>query len=782
MTGETVHGPRVPGVGPADAKIALIGEAPGAQEEKALTPFVGGAGRLLNGVLSAVGIRWSECYIDNVFPYRPPRNNLKHITQLGFSNPYVFLPQLREKLERMRPNVIVALGDTALYALTGLKGVTKWRGSILEGPGGIKTIPTYHPAAVLRMYEWLPVLKKDFARIKVESETPVISLPQRFLNPTPTFERVREALCCIVQEHLPVVVDIETLRGHIACIGFAWSAVNAICVPFDTGFGSYWPTAFEEAEVWKLVYEVLQDDTVPKCCHNAAFEMRVLGGPGVLRGLVWDTMIVGHCLYPELPKSLAFYTSVYTREPFYKEEGRTWVPGKDSAKQLYLYNCKDCAVTYEIWERQQQEVDETGLRDFIETYQIPLIRVLHDMGTRGVLADEGKIGALTAELKARAEQLQEELNQLAGRPINVNSPQQLRKLFYETLKARPHISRHTGRPTLDEEALVRIAKRYRFPLAEKVIELRKVQKILSTYLDIRLFKGRIVTSYNQAGSTSSGVVTGRISSSKDVYGYGANLQNIPTKHVTKPHQEAKVGAALRGIFIADPGYVLVEADYSQAEARAVAWLANEEILIRYFEEGRKIHALVASRIFGVPEEKVQKGDTFYEIAKRCVHSGNYGVGARTFAEITGLTLAEAERTLGRYYQEFPNIRKWQQSVEEAVRKTRKLVTPIGRHRQFLGRFDSRLVRRAIAHVPQSMVADMLNLALLRIYWRIKETDFILLMQVHDSIVAEAPEGREMELVDIIREEMEQPVVVDGRALVIPAEFAVGKSWGSLRPV
>jgi len=283
--------------------------------------------------------------------------------------------------------------------------------------------------------------------------------------------------------------------------------------------------------------------------------------------------------------------------------------------------------------------------------------------------------------------------------------------------------------------------------------MRGVSKILSTYLEVNLDDDkRIRCSY-----LIHGTETGRLSSRQTLRGTGTNLQNIPSGDI-------------RRLFIADSGCVLINADLSQAEARVVAYLANETRLIRVFEGGGDIHRKNAANIFGCPEEEVT--DEQRQLAKRVVHASNYGMGPRTFAKQIGCSEAEAKRLLNRYFATYPGIRNWHVAVADELRRKRQLTNPFGRKRVFFGRWGDSLTKEGLAFVPQSTVADIVNEAIIEL----DRAGYMVLLQVHDSLVVQVRTEALEEGVDRIRKALTKPIEINGRVLTIPVDVKVGKNW------
>jgi uracil-DNA glycosylase len=340
-------------VGPRPARIAIVGEAPGSEEESSGLPFVGASGAALDDMLIAVGLDRSECLVTNVFNTRPPANNLaefgypKDIAEpesiaLGpmMTNPsnlYVDnirrpqLDRLRAELQEADPYVIIALGNTAAWALLGEPAITKQRGTVhISNFTGkpVKVIPTYHPAAVLRQWTLRPISCGDLAKANAESAFRERRHDAAELWLMPTLADLIE-----FDRHMagsPLLsVDVETRNGQITEIGFAPSASLAINVPFRLRYGTeawlangksvhYWRNAHEEKMAWRWVRKWCQSD-LEKVLQNGMYDLQYLWAHGIrLRNFTQDTMLAHHSLFAELPKDLGFLGSVYTNHPSWK--------------------------------------------------------------------------------------------------------------------------------------------------------------------------------------------------------------------------------------------------------------------------------------------------------------------------------------------------------------------------------------------------------------------------------------------------------------------------------
>lgn len=348
----TLYSPCIKAIGSPDAKIAIVGEAPGEQEERTGIPFIGYSGQELDRLLAQAEISRSECFMTNVFYTRPFQNKLEHFCvnkkTLGgahnlppvLSGKYLHpdllpeLARLESELRSFPRNLVIALGNTACWALLGTYGISKLRGTITESRFG-KVLPTYHPAAILRDWSLRPIMLADLLKARRESRFPEIIRPERYVLINPTLE---EALAAIEAAHSASLLsfDVETSGGRITELGCATSPSSAFSIPFTSRrsnssfqqndpqnrdgtppIGSYW-TRTNEVKV-RLAINNLLRSPIPKLFQNGMYDIQYMLREGYnLCNCLHDTMLAQHSLYPEMPKSLGFLGSVHTNEASWK--------------------------------------------------------------------------------------------------------------------------------------------------------------------------------------------------------------------------------------------------------------------------------------------------------------------------------------------------------------------------------------------------------------------------------------------------------------------------------
>ena len=556
----------VPAYGPSDAKIAIVGEAPGADEERNKVPFVGAAGRLLDSLLARAGIRRSSCFITNVIKVRPSGNDIKQFIDISKKNIIVtdvythYLNELKKDLERVKPNIVIALGNLPLYALTGLIKVTKRRGSIYESTlvKELKVISTFHPSGVLRSGSILNqhLLFHDLTKAKEESESPEIKRDEVEYILRPSFYDVLNFINQI-KDGMTIAIDIEVIKLEVSHLSIAISKKNVMSIPFYVKGDNYF-SIDHEMEIWDNVKRLLENKEVRKTGQNIIFDAAFLFRRyGIVSRNLEDTMVEHGILYPEFPKGLDFLTSMYTSEPYYKDEGKKYIKIGGDELSFSLYNAKDALMCMKIFPILEDKLKKQGNWETYER-QRDLIIPLIFMQEYGIKMDIEGIERERKTVKENLDILQEKLNDLAGRDLNISSSKQMKQFFYIDREMKAYVNRKTGKQTVDETALKRLS-RIGSEEAKIILEMRKLRKYLETYLEISLdADSRLRTSFNVVGTKG-----GRLSSSKSIFGTGGNIQNDPPR--------------FKKFMLFDEDYIGYNADLEQAENRVVAHIAPEKI-------------------------------------------------------------------------------------------------------------------------------------------------------------------------------------------------------------
>jgi DNA polymerase-1 len=426
------------------------------------------------------------------------------------------------------------------------------------------------------------------------------------------------------------------------------------------------------------------------------------------------------------------------------------------------YSCEDADLTLILANLLIPKIEADGFAELLGRVELPLIEVLAVMEMNGVKLDLPLLAVMSDEFEKLMEKISGEVYDLAGGEFNINSPQQLGKVLFEKLKLPGGKRTKTGYST-DVEVLTELAKD--FPLPAKVLEYRSLSKLKSTYVDalpqlVNPLTGRVHTSFNQTVTA-----TGRLSSSDP------NLQNIPIR--------SPEGRRIREAFIPQEGSLILSADYSQIELRVLAHLACDTFLIETFQRGEDIHAATASEIFHVPPEQVTP--EMRRLAKVINFGIIYGMSAFGLAKELGIPPSVAQAYIANYFQKYHEVRDYiDKSLEQA--RERGYVTTLMNRRRYLpdiqnsNRSIRQFAERIAINAPiQGTAADLIKVAMINIHRRLVKEGYKtkLILQIHDELVFEVPQGELEGIKALVKEEMEGVV-----KLYIPlkVDIGVGKNW------
>lgn len=822
--------------------LAVVGEAPGADEELAGAPFVGASGRLLRMVLGHSGISADSCFIGNICQHRPPDNN---ITAFDWHGPEIQsgLAQLNEDLNKFKPNCVLVLGRTALRYFNpeicypckvtqdnpdGIKiPLGDWRGSpFVSSSGGWKCIPSYHPAYILRSFSDIAYLRADVGRAVRHSGSPSLTPTIRTGNLRPTLSDVVTFLSDLRATRRTAATDIEGYSDAvgITMLSIADSPTSGIVIPFKIEGESYW-TEEEELIVWRELAAWLADENCGKILHNAFYETAVFGWRHqiVVNGIVGDTMMKHWEFYNELEKSLGVCTSLWIEEPYYKDD-RT----SNNTNIKLNYSFKDSACTKGI-----DEAIDPHLRKFPRAYEhylfnVSLIPAYTYMHLRGCRFDAARAVAhqkkAEAELAGLTATIDSALGSSLDHSFNVKSTTDKNWLLYDHLGYEPY--KRYGK-TSKEEIILRYYAKHKNPLLQTLVRAINQRTRISDIGKLTAHAdGRIRTSYDLVGT-----VTGRLSSrdssitdavtsptGKTVYvNYGTNLQNV-----TK---------ALRDCFICDSDdFTFFQADLSGADAWTVAAdlaaLGNDTMLqdllagvkpakflmrmLQATRNGEDVGKLcrVDSRTarqecdkVTIPEGILPDGrpaDWEYTGLKKCSHGTNYmgkaeTIGAVIFKDSDGVIDVpplEIERWQRLYKLRYDiDLRvRW---VTETLSKTGCIETAAGVRRKFYAlrnprQPDEDVVKAALASEPQTNTTFSTNLALQRLWNdpanRRKSGGLFIepILQIHDALAGQFP----TRLLDFARQTLptyfQNELTIHGIKITIPVEIKIGRSWGDCK--
>lgn len=773
----------IPATGPSRAALVAIGEAPGADEEALGQNFIGYAGQYLRRLIRKHVTNPDEVLYLNVSRFQPPGNDIKAYIKplpkklprgwdvnpygdadlLGpfeiYSNKIVcpFIPkhirQLYDEIEAAKPRVVLALGGTALWALTGKEPIGDWMGSVLPrkiGDHEFLLIPLQHPAAILRQYKWRFHNEQYFRKAKYFLSNPYKPPKQKFKT-RPSFA---EAIHFLDSLSGTIWVDIETtLKEFIDCIGICkWTddkQEEVMCIPFMENGSHYW-TLEEELTIVLLLRHKLR--TLPIIGQNFFYDAQYVANWFMcIPNLVSDTMITHHTIFPTTEKALDYQSSLYLPDHIYWKH--------ESRENRWLYNCKDCLATKQIHFVLMNLAASSGLEAQVAEQNSLYLPVLKMM-LRGVRRDGKVAEELSAELGTVLDNLKDSITQIVGYDLNPKSHKQLKNLFYQQLLQKPVVNRKRAgsKESVDKEALQVVAGREPVlkPLTTKISRYTSIRTIKSTSVEAKPDPdGRLRYSLNIAGTVSF-----RFASSKAVSGNGLNIQNVKKK------KEDEDLPRIRRIFRPDPGYTLVDCDLKNAEFYIMVWESGDPIYKKMLQKGIDIHAENA-KLLGIPRPK----------AKGFIYATDYLASPRTCALQFGLSERKAQDYQDIYFLEHQHIRAFHNRVQHEIETTSSLTNIFGYKITFYDRPGS-ILPEAVDWIPQSTVAIITDKAIMNIHNNLPDVQ--MLFQNHDSIIAQVPTDRAEELIPQIVENMLIPVPYSD-PLTIPVDVKTSeKSWGEVK--
>lgn len=524
------------------AKLLVLVDRPDVQDTMRGKPLSGQAGDIFDACCVAAGAERGALYITTLFPWRLREVKTKGVvTSLLAPDGRVLWHAGRgvtpeghkaaeEGLERVRQsgaNCVLAMGQIAAdLAANKPTALLKWRGSILHGTQAIaerKVIPTIHPRdTTFGTTLWRYNIIADLRRAVAESADFRLNLPERQLLIEPSFDEVMRFMqACRAAGQF--ATDLEVINHQVTCFSLCHDPLVAMTVPFVTEDQQNRWTLDEEIAIWREYGRLMSATDIAKVNQNLiGFDAPfLLLQNGIhTRGPLYDTMIAQHILYPEFPKGLDYIGSIYTREPYYKDEGKLWKNEGGDWPTFWRYCAKDSAVALEAWRELETELRGGG---YWSTYEstAALADPLMYMTARGLAIEQSALEATKQRVTATLDELTRELLAVAETPFNPASSKQCIEYFYGVKRLTPYRSK-TGAPTADDKAMSRIFRKTGLREAKLVQEIRSLKKLLTTYIEVALDSDdRLRCSWNPRGTW-----TGRLSSSQTIFGTGLNLQNL----------------------------------------------------------------------------------------------------------------------------------------------------------------------------------------------------------------------------------------------------------------
>ena len=533
-------------------------------------------------------------------------------------------------------------------------------------------------------------------------------------------------------------------------------------------------------DVIKALSPALTDAKIKKIGHNLKFDALMLLNNGLqVSPLTFDTMLAQWIIDPSSRVGLKELAGVYLNATMtHIEELIGTGKNQMSMEQVPVeaaapYAAADAEVCLRLLPILQKKLEERNSTGIFKDMEMPLIPILMEMEKTGIAVDAEFFKRLSGEIGTRLNEIETQVYKAVGYTFNLNSTQQLSKVLFETLRLQPpDRNKKTSSGHYSTSAAVLDELRGEHPAVDLLLEYRELAKLRSTYLEalplqINPKTHRVHTSFNQTGS-----VTGRLASSDP------NLQNIPTR--TETGRQVRLG------FVASPGYLLLSVDYSQIELRVVAHMSKDQRMLDAFRAGQDIHAATAAAINNIPLEQVTSDQRRH--AKAINFGLIYGMSAFGLSRGTGLTLGEAENFVREYFNDFPGVKQYLDGIRTLATRQGYVETLFGRRRYFPNlanpvnvNMRNREEREAINAPIQGTAADILKIAMIHLLPALKSSGSKarLLLQVHDELVLEVPQGEVKETAALV-----QKIMSDAVTLSIPliTDAKCGVNWGSMKPV
>ncbi len=560
--------------------------------------------------------------------------------------------------------------------------------------------------------------------------------------------------------------SLDPLEAELVGIAFSWEAHKGFYLPIPEGREA-------AAAVLDELRPFFEDEGIEKVGQNLKYDIKVLHTYGVeVRGGLFDTMLAHYLINPDMRHNMDVLAETYLN---YTPVPISDLIGKKGKNQLSMrqvpleeqteYAVEDADITLQLAQQFAPELKEAGTEKLFRDIEIPLLRVLADMELEGINLDTAFLKELSGALENDIASLEKRIYEAAGETFNIGSPKQLGEILFDKMKLvdKPKKTR-TGQYSTSEDVLSGLAKEHE--IIRMVLEYRGLTKLKSTYVDalpeqVAPSTGRVHTDYMQTVAA-----TGRLSSNNP------NLQNIPIR--------TERGRQIRKAFIPrSADYRLLAADYSQIELRIIAGLSGDEGMIESFRKGEDIHASTAARVFGVPLEEVTREQR--SNAKTVNFGIIYGVSAFGLSNQTDLSRTEARELIDTYYKTYPKLRNYISDQIDFARENGYVQTVLGRRRYLKDINGSNAVvrgaaeRNAVNAPIQGSAADIIKIAMIRIYDKLREGGFKtkMLLQVHDELVFDVLKSELDDVSKLIKSEMENAYEL---AVPLVVDIGVGDNW------
>jgi len=558
------------------------------------------------------------------------------------------------------------------------------------------------------------------------------------------------------EEEQPEEAQMSFMEGSMGgamrdSIGRSVPETATCCVAISAAAGTAVTVDLDSSEAAKKLRYILTKAEAPKAIHDYKAAIHALNPLGIpLAGVRHDPMLYSYLL-----------------DPTYSSHRLADVALRRFNLKLAGQLAESADITGRLASALRSEVEQAGLAKLYEEMDLPLVPVLARMEQAGVKIDTAALSQMSSELEREIAAKSKEIYEVAGMEFNVGSPKQLGDVLFNRMNLPKPVKYGKGRTiSTAVDVLEELAENY--PIARMVLDYRQLTKLKSTYVDalpalINPASGRLHTTFGQTGTA-----TGRLSSANP------NLQNIPIR--------TELGRGIRAAFIAEPGHVLLTADYSQIELRLLAHFSHDSLLVEAYRRGDDVHTLTASQVFGVPPLMVTPD---HRRQAKVVNFGIvYGLSAFGLSQNLSIEPSEAKQFIAAYFEKYSGVRAFIDKTLEEARRDMKVKTLFGRVRPIPDINSKNANQRGFAertavNTPlQGTAADLIKIAMIRIDTALRERGLQsrMTLQVHDELVFEVPEDEVEVMQPLVRAQMEK---VHELAVPLQVEMGVGPNWRDL---
>lgn len=783
------------GDGPVPSKIMVVGEAPGFREDEVSRPFAGKSGQYLDSILAEVGLPRESVYITNANKCRPPDNRTPTKKEIKACSGY-----LASEIKVVRPAYILVLGNNALLATLGVKGIMSKRGVLIK-KNGIKYFPTLHPAAIIRNDSWKTMFESDlrkFAAIVAGKETK----PKTKIWLIRNSKSLSAFLKKLETVDTPIAFDIESwgpgysAKGKDAKKGglHVWNPKwKILTCSFTWEVGTSYVIALEHPEAkWnipiELVYAALNVALEGKKMvgHNAKFDMSGLYRKGVKLHALFDTLLAAHLLDENRSNGLKPLASTFLgADVNYGEDIDFKNP--HPLGPLAVYNGRDTDYTLRLYHLfRVQLIERPRLLRLFKLLVMPACNAFVEIEAVGFPVDMKRLKSRNEEIVNKIEDIRQQMMKYV--PKKMRSPAikfsgNFLAIFFFDILELPiiEVTPKSGKPSTRESVLLKLKRKH--PAVGMLMELRKWQKYESTYTRNWLArtasagKSRLFTSYN-----ISGTVTGRLSS---------NMQQVPREILIRSIIGISENRNDRLSSTNRPRKKFVEADFSQIELRLAAMLSGDKVLTRTFRSGGDPHLETAMKVTGKSSGDITKEER--KLAKAVNFGFLYGMGWKKFRVYADekfqvkVSPDEAQEYRKAFFTQYRGLPAWHDRQRRLVRNLGQVTSPIGRvrHLPAINSEDDFLhgqaEREAINAPVQGFASDLTVLSMVLLHGKLERPRAKIIGNVHDAVLFEVDEDYVDEATDIIKSTMENLPLKKyfGYETTIPiaVDISVGTHWG-----